>query len=65
VTPGKSASVRLILALQYSMSRISIVRRVLCQDGLVIGADSSTTFPDGQKQIIEQPTEKYESSPIV
>jgi hypothetical protein len=33
---------------------------VLCQDGVVIGTDSSTTFTAGQKPTIEQPSEKLQ-----
>jgi hypothetical protein len=31
---------------------------VLCRDGIVIGADSSTTFAQGKNRTIEQPSEK-------
>ena len=33
---------------------------VLCQDGVVLGTDSSTTFTAGPQRTIEQPSEKLE-----
>ncbi|MDD5094685.1 MAG: hypothetical protein PHV74_09945 [Dehalococcoidia bacterium] len=33
---------------------------IICKDGVVIGADSSATFDDGQIRTMEQPTEKLE-----
>jgi hypothetical protein len=41
------------------MTMTSIVG-ILCKDGVVIGADSSATFANGQFRTIEQPMEKIE-----
>ena len=39
---------------------MTIIVGVLCQDGVVIGADGSATFAQGQLPIIEQPTQKID-----
>src|SRR5947208_15941015 len=37
---------------------MTVLVGVLCQDGVVIGSDSSATFTAGQFRTIEQPTKK-------
>jgi 20S proteasome alpha/beta subunit len=37
---------------------MTILIGVLCEDGIVIGADSSATFTHGPAKTIEQPTKK-------
>jgi len=39
---------------------MTVLVGIKCQDGVVIGSDSATTFSDGVERVIEQPSKKIE-----